>query len=253
MDLNDPIAYFQTSVRFFNSFHDHPRDIYGIQAVLFLTIWMLNSASSSHNNDLWHMSRYLISAAIEAGLHRRNTDWGFSAEELEVRNRTWWCAYNLERQVATMTGRVLSIQDHAIHALLPKRSSIDNLNPVEGLAAPVFYNHNIVPFRHIISLRRIGGSILESIYLTRGSNGKAPDTSFQQICATSDQIRRDLEHWKQQLDEMDLKPSRVYSEMKIEYCLLQLVLHRPSPTFMDALGYAAILGFVENAHLKAQE
>lgn len=97
MDINEPAAYFSTSLRFFNGFFDHPRDLFGIQAVLLLAIWMLNSASSSHTNDLWHLSRYVMSAAIEAGMHRHNTNWGFGAEELEIRNRTWWCAYNLER------------------------------------------------------------------------------------------------------------------------------------------------------------
>ncbi|KAJ4016229.1 hypothetical protein NW766_004420 [Fusarium irregulare] len=58
------------------------------------------------------------------------------------------------------------------------------------------------------------------------------NTTFQQICATSDEIRRDLDLWEEQLEAMSLKPSREYSEMKIEYCLLQLLLHRPSPTFM---------------------
>ncbi|KAL1873616.1 hypothetical protein VTK73DRAFT_803 [Phialemonium thermophilum] len=231
-DLNDPEAYFQTSLRFFNHFHDHPRDLFGIQAVLLLTLWMLNSASNSHNNDLWHLSRYVMSAAIEAGLHRHNTDWGFAAEELEIRNRTWWCAFNLERQVATTTGRVLSIRDHAIHALLPRPASFDALGPRESLAAPIFHKHNIAPFRHMIALRRLGGRILESIYIARGPDGKAMDTSFQDICTASDQVRRELEQWKHQLDEMDIKPSREYSEMKIEYCLLQLLLHRPSPTFM---------------------
>ncbi|KAM0344946.1 hypothetical protein ACHAPU_007080 [Fusarium lateritium] len=232
MDLNDTAAYFQTALRFLNNFSDHPRDLFGIQAVLLLAIWMLDSSQSSHNNDLWQVSRYIMSAAIEAGLHRHNKDWGFTAEELEVRNRTWWCAYNLERQVATLTGRVLSIRDHAVHTMLPNTAAFDTLTPLESSMAPVLHKHNIEIVRHMISLRRIGGRILESIYIARGPSGTAMDTTFQQICATSDQIRRDLELWEQQLEGMALKPSREYSEMKIEYCLLQLLLHRPSPTFM---------------------
>ncbi|KAH7256177.1 fungal-specific transcription factor domain-containing protein [Fusarium tricinctum] len=232
MDLNDTNAYFQTALLFFNNFHTHPRDLFGIQAVLLLAIWMLDSSHSSHNNDLWQLSRYIMSVAIEAGLHRHNMDWGFTLEELEVRNRTWWCAYNLERQVATLTGRVLSIRDHAVHAMLPSSNSFDNLTPLECSTAPILHKHGVVVFRHMITLRKIGGRILESIYIARGPNGTAMDTTFQQICATSDQIRRDLELWEQQLEAMALKPSREYSEMKIEYCMLQLLLHRPSPTFM---------------------
>ncbi|KPM44938.1 hypothetical protein AK830_g1587 [Neonectria ditissima] len=232
MDLNDSEAYFQTSLRFFNAFHDHPRDLFGIQAVMLLAIWMLNSSSSSHSNDLWQLSRYIMSAAIELGLHRHNTDWGFTSEELEVRNRTWWCAYNLERQVAVLTGRVLSVRDHAIHALLPSPSSFDALSGPEALAAPVFHKHNVALFCRMVSLRRISGRVLESMYIARGPDGKCMDTSLQQICARSDEARKDLEQWKQQLEELDLKPSREYSEMKIEYCLIRLLLHRPSPTFM---------------------
>ena len=127
---------------------------------------------------------------------------------------------------------MLSIRDHAIHALLPTASSFDSLNTLESSAAPIFHKHNVQPLRHMIALRRIGGRILESIYIARGPDSTAMDTTFQQICATSDQIRRDLEKWEQQLEVMTLKPSREYSEMKIEYCLLQLLLHRPSPTFM---------------------
>ncbi|KAL6400967.1 hypothetical protein AUP68_16687 [Ilyonectria robusta] len=232
MDLNDSESYFQTSLRFFNGFHDHPRDLFGIQAVMLLALWMLNSAASSHSSDLWQLSRYVMSAAIESGLHRHNTDWGFTAEELEVRNRTWWCAYNLERQVAVLTGRVLSIRNHAIHALLPSPSAFDALTNAEALAAPVFHKHTVELFRRMISLRRISGYILESIYIARGPDGKCMDTSFQQICARSEEARKDLEQWKRQLDELDIKPSREYSEMKVEYCLLQLLLNRPSPTFM---------------------
>ncbi|KAM0274317.1 hypothetical protein ACHAQH_007950 [Verticillium albo-atrum] len=144
-----------------------------------------------------------MSAAIEAGLHRHNADWGFGGEELEIRNRTWW---------------------------LPL--STDALSGAEALAAPIFHKHTVQPFSLMIRLRQISGRILESIYIGRGPDGKALATSFQQICTMSDESRRDLMQWKQNLDEADLKPAREYSEMKIEYCLLQLLLNRPSPTFM---------------------
>lgn len=84
----------------------------------------------------------------------------------------------------------------------------------------------------MIELRRIGGRILESIYIERGPNGKAMQLTFQEICAVSDIVCNDLEQWKRQLDAMELKPSREYSEMKIEYSLLELLIHRPSPTLM---------------------
>jgi hypothetical protein len=116
--------------------------------------------------------------------------------------------------------------------MLPSTSTFDNLNPLESAMAPAFHKHKVELVRHMISLRRIGGRILESIYIARGPNGTAMDTTFQQICSTSDKIRQDLDLWGQNLQAMALNPSREYSEMKIEYCLLQLLLYRPSPTFM---------------------
>ncbi|KAH6695451.1 fungal-specific transcription factor domain-containing protein [Plectosphaerella plurivora] len=236
MDLTTPDAYFNMAVRFFAALHDHPRDLHGIQAVLLLTLWMLGSRQPGHYNDLWHLSRYLMSAAIEAGLHRHNVDWGFSADELETRNRTWWCIYTLERHVAVVTGRVLSVRDHCVHALLPTTRSFDALDPSEALAAPVFHRHSVTPFRLMIRLRQIAGRILESVYIGRGPDGKALATSFQQICAASDESRRDLDAWRRDLGEAGLKPSREHAEMKVEHCLLQLLLNRPSPTFMVPSG-----------------
>ncbi|KAH7316933.1 fungal-specific transcription factor domain-containing protein [Stachybotrys elegans] len=232
MDLNESEAYFQTALRFFHGFHDHPRDLFGIQAVLLLALWMANSDISSHCNDLWHMSRYLMSAAIEAGFHRQNAEWGFSAEEMEIRNRTWWCIYNMERHVAVITGRVLSVRDHAVHALQPTNCGFDILSPLEAAAAPIFHKHNVFLCRLMTRLRQISGQVLESVYIGRGPDGKALATSFQDICAASDNCRRRLELWRQELSEANIKPSREYSELKIEYCLLQLLLNRPSPTFM---------------------
>lgn len=97
LDLNEPSAYFRTSLRYMDSLYDHPKHVFRVQALLLLGIWMLDSKDSGDCNDLWHLSRYAMSAAIQAGLHRHNASWKFSTEDLEIRNRTWWCTYNLER------------------------------------------------------------------------------------------------------------------------------------------------------------
>lgn len=38
-----------------------------------------------------------MSVAIELGIHRHNPSWNFTQEELEIRGRTWWTIYSLER------------------------------------------------------------------------------------------------------------------------------------------------------------
>jgi hypothetical protein len=99
LDLNIPQEDFQTALHYFEKFQDHPRDLPGLQAVLLLTLWMLNSASCNHGNDLWQLTRYAMSIALELGIHRHNPSWNFSPEELELRSRTWWSVYSLERYV----------------------------------------------------------------------------------------------------------------------------------------------------------
>ncbi|GKT46525.1 putative transferase CAF17, mitochondrial [Colletotrichum spaethianum] len=167
------------------------------------------------------------------GLHRRPVAAGdFSAEDREIRNRTWWCIYSLERQVAVITGRVLSVRDHAIDASRPSLSSLDDLTPAEVQAAPVFNHLNVKLFNHLVRLRQIGGRVLESIYIARAPDGRASRATFQQICSEIEDVQKELEGWKREMTLLDVKGTREYSEMKVEYGLLLLLMYRPSPTFM---------------------
>jgi hypothetical protein len=231
LDLNTPLAYHQTSLRLFSNFQEHPRNLAGLQAVLLLMLWMLTSPYKTPANDLWHLARYAMSVAIELGLHRHNPAWHFSAEELEIRNRTWWCTYALERQIATNTGRVLSIRDHAVQALMPVTMSFDALTESEARAAPIFHKKGVELLNHIIQLRRISGRILESVYIARGQDGQPSLTSFQELAVRFEEIKLELELWKKDISP-DFEGTREYEELGVDWCLLVLLLCRPSPTFM---------------------
>jgi len=97
MDLNEPASYFRTCLRFIEPLYNHSQHVFKLQGFLLLGLWMLDSKDSKDCNDLWQLSRYIMSAAIEGGLHRQYASWHFSAEEQEIRTRIWWCSYNLER------------------------------------------------------------------------------------------------------------------------------------------------------------
>ncbi|KAI8202683.1 hypothetical protein KHU50_004716 [Colletotrichum sp. SAR 10_65] len=218
LDVNSPADYFQTGLRFFLNFHDHSRDLQGLHSILLLSLWMMDSNVRSHGDDLWHLSRYAMSVAIEMGLHRRSSSAGsFSAEDTEIRNRTWWCIYSLERQVAVITGRVLSVREHAIDAPKPMLSSLDNLSSSEAQAAPVVHRLNVQLFNHLVRLRRIGGRVLESVYIARGPDGRASKTTFQQICDEIEKVQQELQSWKRDIEGLDVKGTREYSEMKVEH------------------------------------
>ncbi|KAH7031455.1 fungal-specific transcription factor domain-containing protein [Microdochium trichocladiopsis] len=231
-DLNSSSAYFQTAVRLFSSIADGPRDLETLQCLLLIGLWMLEAGWDTHVDDIWHHSRYIMSVAIELGIHRRVPGWDVSQDDLETRNRVWWCTYNLERCVAVINGRVLSIREHAIDAPQPTTVGDDRLMPAEAHFAPAYSRVGSELFLLAIRLRRIGGRILESVYIARGPDGRAPLTSFKQICDEFDSLRKSLDGWKQSFDALDIKETREHSELKIEYCQLLLIMHRPSPTFM---------------------
>ncbi|KAL3485693.1 fungal-specific transcription factor domain-containing protein [Aspergillus germanicus] len=232
LDLNTPQGYFQTALHYFERFQDHPRDLPGLQAVLLLTLCMLNSASCNHGNDLWHLTRYAMSIALELGIHRHNPSWNFSPEELELRSRTWWSIYSLERFIALSSGRVLSVRDQAIDTPLPSLSSLDQLTSHEAKVASLFHSKSVLVFTQAIGLRQIAGRILESIYIARDQHGRCTSLSFQDLCSISDELHRQLDKWKACLDAAEISSHREYRMLKTEYYFLLLHLNRPSPAFM---------------------
>jgi hypothetical protein len=108
----------------------------------------------------------------------------------------------------------------------------DTLNTAETKVATVYGTHNVVLFRLLIRLRQISGRILESVYIARAADGTAFNTSFQQICTLSDEVRSLLFAWRSDFRDANLGTCRESSLLKIEYCNLQLLLNRPNPTFM---------------------
>lgn len=232
VDLNSPSAYFQTSIRLLSGIVDDRGSVPGLQNLLLIGLWMLDADWDTHADDLWHLSRYAMSIAIELGMHRRTAARTRSQDNAETRTRVWWCIYNLERHVAVITGRVLSVREHAIDAPDPVPSSNDSLMPVEAADAVVFDKVGVGILRLAVRLRRIGGRILESVYIARGADGRAPLTTFKQICDEFERLRVDLRDWKHALDALDIKDTLEHSRLKIEYCQLLLIMYRPSPTFM---------------------
>jgi hypothetical protein len=119
-----------------------------------------------------------------------------------------------------------------VHARQPELQDFDTLNTLEAKVANVYATHDVVPFRLLIRLRQISGRILESVYIARAADGTAFNTSFQQICLLSDEVRNLLFAWRTDFRAADLGSCKESSLLNIEYCSLQLLLNRPNPTFM---------------------
>ncbi|CAI7671088.1 unnamed protein product [Penicillium crustosum] len=192
-----------------------------------------------------------MSIALELGLHRHNPSWRFGPEEIEIRSRTWWTVYSLERSIALNTGRVLSVRDQAIDTPIPSFTSLDQLTEQEAKTATLFHAKSVWLFVHMIELRRIAGRILESIYIARDRDGRCSSLTFQELCSISDDLHRQLDNWKNQLDAAEIGSSRESKLMRIEYCIMLMHLNRPSPAFMvPSQNMVAICSHASSSALK---
>ncbi|KAL1638447.1 hypothetical protein SLS56_000256 [Neofusicoccum ribis] len=157
-NLFSPEDYLATALRFYDMIPKDP-ELRSLQSVLLLTLWMMRSGNTADSLNLWQISRFAMSIAIELGYHRNSPNWEFGVLDLELRNRAWWCTYGLER--------TLSLRNQAIDAAFPQAIHDDLLRPDEASVAQFFHNKGIVPATLMFQLYAIGGDILESVYIAR--------------------------------------------------------------------------------------
>ncbi|KAH9223588.1 fungal-specific transcription factor domain-containing protein [Leptodontidium sp. 2 PMI_412] len=235
MDIHSPAEYFTTSMIFFDEV-SACNNLQCLQSTLLLALWLSRVSNFANNTHLWQISRFAMSLAIELGCHRNNPRWEIGSSERELRNRIWWCTYDLERSVAVSTGRVLSIRNQAIDAPFPKLVDDDVLIESERIISPTFATKGFSPAIHMFRLRNITGDILESIYIARPRAGHHP--SIQDTVVVADSIRERLARWHSVLDECAVSESRERLEMRLELCLAVILLNRPSPSFPSPMDSA---------------
>jgi hypothetical protein len=84
----------------------------GLQSLLLLLVYTLNSPSMGLN--VWYLNYQCIAALLDLGLQRDlKSGKSISLLEQEMRTRTFWVIYSLDRSVATMMGRPIGLRDEA--------------------------------------------------------------------------------------------------------------------------------------------
>ncbi|RDW85979.1 hypothetical protein BP5796_04304 [Coleophoma crateriformis] len=227
-DIFSPEEYYLTSMTFYED-ASMGTNIHSLQATLLLTLWMTRVSKVADNAHLWQVSRFAMSMAIELGCHRNNPRWEFGSVEREIRNRVWWTTYGLERMIAVVTGRVLSLRNQAIDARFPRLTRDDALTDMERALSPTFAEKGFLLAIHLFRLRSISGDILESVYVGRRRAGIVP--SEADLSSMVDGLRQRLTRWYAIVDEIALHGSKESLELRIEFCIQVLLLNRPSPSF----------------------
>src|SRR5258707_1250664 len=87
------------------------RDLYSIQAVLLMTIFLQSSARMS---TCYSYVGIALSAAVRMGLHRALPQARFDPVEREVRRRIFWTVWKMDTYVSALLGLPKGISEEDI-------------------------------------------------------------------------------------------------------------------------------------------
>lgn len=81
----------------------------GLQGILLLQMYTLNNPSSGLS--LWPLHYHGLALTIELGLQREVPDDKFTPFEKQMRTRTFWSIYTIDRLLSTLMGRPIGVMD----------------------------------------------------------------------------------------------------------------------------------------------
>ncbi|KAF2815270.1 uncharacterized protein BDZ99DRAFT_485662 [Mytilinidion resinicola] len=170
-------------------------DQHNVSTVQFLTLLAVFGQRSPYGAGVWSQVRYAITLCIELGLHRKPSASTpvKNSRDLEIRKRTFWSCYGLDRLTSLLLGRTFAIADRDINADLPSVAQefwdlSAAQSPPEG---PTSWS-NIMPFNHIIRLRQIQSKIHRIVFrvdVTPAPNDRA------RLDAKMANIHAELDEW----------------------------------------------------------
>lgn len=84
----------------------------GLQCMILLLIFTMHCPHMQLN--VWYLNYQCIAAVLDLGLQRQvTTSLGISLVEQEMRTRTFWSVFTIDRTIATMMGRPIGLRDEA--------------------------------------------------------------------------------------------------------------------------------------------
>ena len=84
----------------------------GVQCTLLLQMYTINNPSSGLN--IWSLHYQCLASVIELGLQRDiKAGPNFSVLDQELRTRTFWCVYTMDRALSTIMGRPIGLMDES--------------------------------------------------------------------------------------------------------------------------------------------
>ncbi|OQU98968.1 Fungal specific transcription factor domain-containing protein [Cladophialophora immunda] len=212
-----------------------------VQALVVMTVYLQGASRSSQT---WKIHGLLVQAAYQMGIHANVKSPKMSPLEQEIRTRTWYMCFVLDRMMSVAYGRPPLIHNRSIQGNLPLDIDLDDtLADHEESDAPSIptqtENSSCSLFLATIKLYCIQGDVIEELY----NQNLAPlvDVQPDQLFSPIMKFDQYLSEWKRELnpivslvpvDELgathheEWKYSRSQTVLTIRYLSVRVLLYR---------------------------
>ncbi|KAF9998364.1 hypothetical protein BGZ79_007955 [Entomortierella chlamydospora] len=222
--------------------YDHSQ-IGTVQALLLMSIQQMGFCESQ---KAWLYVGMAIRMAQDLGLNRELSEQEQSRNQLsaELRKRTWWSCYVVERLVCAGLGRPLTITQQDCETSYPQYDveDVDMVSGTATLGQPILISN----FVHLITLSRIQGNILQftkarAIRSDESGDGHSSSPSIGSVNGHGYRVDisqaaffahdRSLNEWRQTLPGQLQNPTAQSPHfglfLHMTYNTLIILLHRP--------------------------
>ncbi|KAK7206773.1 fungal-specific transcription factor domain-containing protein [Myxozyma melibiosi] len=228
--------YFNHAVRCvdFGLFRDNIRSI---RTLLLFTVYSFYDPKGSSS---WLCLGNAMRMAVALGLHRQSSCDNLNLINQEIRKRVFWVAYSLDRILATVLGRPLTLQDRDIDVQFFLDLAQDPSPEADSSDEPVLSDMPIA--LHLVKLRLLTGKILIAIDTPKNSSedSAAPATGGGDM-SVLDQLHQALDDWKAAIPRITINPERTRMRLEIEHYEHLMLLYRSSPAFPVPSPSAAVV------------
>ncbi|KAF9302169.1 hypothetical protein BGZ74_005716 [Mortierella antarctica] len=242
-DLPPCTLFYEKAKYLFKEEYDNSQ-IGTVQALLLMAVQQMGFCESQR---AWLYVGMAIRMAQDLGLNKDLPEHEKTRNRLtsELRKRTWWSCYVVERLVCAGLGRPLTITQKECETTYPQHDDDDVGLGTGALAGKTMIASNFV---HLITLSKIQGNILEFIKAravcghvhndSTGSNSSAlddrePTIDISQAAFFS--LDKALTAWRQDLPESLQTPTAESPHfglfLHMTYNTLIILLHRPEVSY----------------------
>ncbi|KAK0641669.1 fungal-specific transcription factor domain-containing protein [Cercophora newfieldiana] len=189
-----------------------------LQALLLLTQYsMLDPA----HFDSWHLIGFTCRAVIDLGFHQ-DPPQGQPPDDLEMRRRTFYCIYALDRAISMVHARAFSFIDDAISVALPA--------PLRAPPSPGGRAQAPDASVHLFKLRRLQSVWYQTLFQCDSSDQLPDATSFTwKMC-------HDMRQWSEALPNGLAVDLREMLDLELRYSYVYCIAPSSRAPHMTAYG-----------------